>query len=78
MNYFLTDKQLDTLAQMSVLRSGTQDGKKGKLWLTGVNECTLADAMCSNAKNGLFISCLNEQILPSQLAALTVQVSGKG
>jgi len=49
---FLQQEQLDILNELSQLHNGVCNGKKGKLWLFGVNECIISDVHLNKSKIG--------------------------
>jgi len=49
---FLSQEQLDILSELSQLHNGVCDGKKGKLWLIGLNDCTITDVHLKRSKIG--------------------------
>ena len=49
---FLSQSELDILTELSQLHSGVYNGKKGKLWLLGVNKCVISGVYAKQTKVG--------------------------
>jgi len=51
---FLAQEQLGILSELSQLHNGVCDGKKGKLWLCGLNDCQITDVHLKQSKVGTY------------------------
>ena len=49
---FLSQSELDILTELSQLHTGVYDGKKGKLWLIGLNKCVISGVYLKKTKFG--------------------------